>query len=554
MRNDAASFAIRLPREPTTLTRRIAEVVGRRLAELGGAHTAAGEPDVTVRFDLRQGIGPEGFQISDAGDGSILITGNDERGLLYGAGRFLHGCRRTERGFAPGPWRGTSVPGKPVRGIYLATHFHNFYHEAPTDDVLRYIEDLALWGFNLVLVWFGMEEYTGMDDPGARAMIGRLRMLLRIVKDLGLDVCLGCIGNDGWKNPPVSIKADKMLPGHAGYHTRRDDHIYNLGNEVCPSKPGVPEMEVRFCREKLAAFADIGVDYWIVWPYDNGGCTCAECSPWGINGYLRMAELLARTYRQEFPRGKVILSTWYFDRWADGEWAGITERFNRQKPDWVDYIMADDYGGVYPPYPLAHGSPGGFPMLSFPEISMHLHQPWGGFGAIPLPGYLQSLWDNTRGVLSGGVPYSEGIFEDMNKAICAQLFWEPERPAMETVKEYIGFFFSPAVVDEVTRAVQIMERNLERKREVKDGIVRFVMKSTEEAEEALRLIEAAEMRLAPPVRTSWRWRLVRVRALVDAELARNDFRVSETCAAAFRELTDMYHAEHARDVVKPPSA
>ena len=343
-----------------------------------------------------------------------------------------------------------------------------------------------------------------------------------------------------------------MLPGHAGYHTRRGDHIYNLGNELCPSKPGVPEMEIGFVREKLAAFADIGVDYWFITPYDNGGCTCAQCAPWGINGYLRMAEPLARAYRREFPDGKVILSTWYFDRWADGEWAGITERFNRQKPDWVDYVLADDYGGVYPPYPLAHGSPGGFPMISFPEISMHLHEPWGGFGANPLPGYLQSLWDASRRVLSGGLPYSEGIFEDMNKAICAQLFWEPERPAMETVKEYIGFYFSPEVVEGVVRAVGIMERNLERKREEKDGVVRWVMKNTEGTEEALRLIEEAEKALTPRVRRSWRWRLLAVRALVDSELARNDFRVSTACDAAFRELTDLYHAQHARVMLAPP--
>jgi hypothetical protein len=265
-----------------------------------------------------------------------------------------------------------------------------------------------------------------------------------------------------------------------------------------------------------------------------------------------MAELLARTYRKEFPGGKVILSTWYFDRWADGEWAGITERFNRQKPDWVDYIMADDYGGVYPPYPLAHGSPGGLPMISFPEISMYQHRPWGGFGANPLPRYLQSLWDVSRRILSGGIPYSEGIFEDMNKAICSQLFWEPERPAIETEKEYIAFYFSPAVVDGVVRAVEIMERNLERKREEKDGVVRWVMKNTEGTEEALRLIGEAEKALTPRVRRSWRWRLLAVRALVDSELARNDFRVSTACDAAFRELTDLYHAQHARAMLAPP--
>ena len=54
--------------------------------------------------------------------------------------------------------------------------------------------------------------------------------------------------------------------------------IYNLGNELCPSKPGVPEMELGYCQEKFEAFKEIGVDYWFIWPYDNGGCTCAKCA------------------------------------------------------------------------------------------------------------------------------------------------------------------------------------------------------------------------------------------------------------------------------------
>jgi len=40
-----------------------------------------------------------------------------------------------------------------------------------------------------------------------------------------------------------------------------------------------------------------------------------------------MAELEARAYRRAFPKGKVILSLWYFDKWIDGEWAGITDKF-----------------------------------------------------------------------------------------------------------------------------------------------------------------------------------------------------------------------------------
>ena len=237
-------------------------------------------------------------------------------------------------------------------------------------------------------------------------MLARLRTLLKLAKDLGLDVSLGCVANEGYKNSPQELRAT-MIGG-------------DLGTELCPSKPGVLELEVKYCQEKFDAFKDIGLDYWFIAPYDNGGCGCSKCAPWGINGYLRMAEPEARAYRRAFPKGKVVLSTWDFDLlFGRGEWAGLAEKFNKQKPDWVDYIMADEgIAPVYPRYPLEKGVPGGFPLLNFPEISMWNQGPWGGYGANPFPNRLQQRWNEIKGKLSGGFPYSEGIYEDLNEVIC----------------------------------------------------------------------------------------------------------------------------------------
>ena len=325
-----------------------------------------GEAPLAVELAIEPGIGAEGYKIADGANGTVRIIGNDDRGLLYGVGKFLHTSAYGSQGFTPGSWRGVSVPKMPVRGIYLATHFHNYYQVAPIEEVTRYVEDLSLWGVNSFLVWFGMEEFNGIDDPKAQAMLERLRALLKIVKDLGLNASLGCVCNDGYKNSPANLRADDSTVGHAGYHTRMGNRIYNLGTELCPSKPGVPELELRFCQEKFEAFKSIGLDYWFISPYDNGGCTCPKCAPWGANGYLRMAEPLARAYRRAFPKGKVILATWYFDRWADGEWAGITAKFNRQKPDWVDYIMADNFE-EYPRYPVGQRCAGRLAALEFPR-------------------------------------------------------------------------------------------------------------------------------------------------------------------------------------------
>jgi hypothetical protein len=62
---------------------------------------------------------------------------------------------------------------------------------------------------------------------------------------------------------------------------------------------------------------------------------------------------------------------------------------------------------------LDEGVPGGLPLLNFPDISMCGQEPWGEYGANPLPEHLQKRWDGTKHKLSGGCPYSEGIYEDL---------------------------------------------------------------------------------------------------------------------------------------------
>jgi hypothetical protein len=535
------SLRLVLPPRPDPAVENVGRVFARQVQSRCDARVLAqGEAPLTVELAIEPGLGTEGFRIIDSAPATLRISGNDDRGLLYGVGKFLHTSTYGKEGFTPGSWRGVSVPKMPVRGIYLATHFHNYYQVAPIEEVTRYVEDLSLWGVNSFLVWFGMEEFNGISDPKAQGMLERLRALLKIVKDLGLDASLGCICNDGYKNSPASLRADDSTVGHAGYHTRMGNRIFNLGNELCPSRPGVPEMELGFCQEKFEAFRSVGLDYWFITPYDNGGCTCAKCAPWGVNGYLRMAEPLARAYRRAFPKGRVVLGTWYFDRWADGEWAGITARFNAQKPDWVDYIMADNFE-EYPRYPLDHGAPGGFPLLNFPDISMWGQDPWGGYGANPHPSRLQGRWNMTRDKLSGGFPYSEGIYEDLNKVICTRLYWDPDRPALETVKDYAAFEFSPAVVNEVTSVAAIFEENHRRDR------------IGERAVEASQLLDRAEAKLTPQAQRCWRWRLFRIRAAIDQELFRNSLGQGrdEVFQQACDELTEISHAENVAGMMRP---
>lgn len=522
------SIRLVLPTQPDPVVQKIAGVFARQVQSRCNATVITeGTAPLTVELVIESGISNEGYQITDDSS-TIRIRGNDNRGLLYGVGKFLHTSIYTSAGFNAGAWRGVSVPKMPYRGMYFATHFQNYYQVAPIEEVRQYVEDVSLWGTNNFLVWFGMEEFNGINDPKAQAMLDRLRALLKTAKDLGLDVGIGGVGNDGYRNSPSELRAT-MVP-------------FCQGVELCPNKPGVLELELQFCQEKFDAFKSIGLDYWFVVPYDNGGCGCEKCVPWGINGFLKVAEPEARAFRRAYPNGKVVMSTWYFDhpQLFSGEWEGLTAKFKAQKPDWLDYIMADNFK-EYPRYPLDHGVPGGLPLVNFPDISMWGQNPWGGYGTNPMPARLQQRWDETQKHLSGGIPYSEGIYEDLNKVICTQFYWEPDRSAMETVKEYAAFEFSPEVADDVASVVQIFEKNHER-----DQI-------GECAVTAYQLMEKAEAKLTPQARSAWRWRLIRIRAAIDEEIYRNSLGQGrdKVFRQACEELTKISHAETVWSVLRP---
>ena len=161
------SVRVMMPDEPGAITRRAVEILSRQIGQRCGAKVvSSGEAAGLVEVGIEAGIGTEGYRIVDGPGGAVRIVGNDERGLLYGVGRFLRSSRYDRGGFTPGAWRGTSVPRCPMRGIYLATHFNNYYEAASPEELERYVEDLSLWGFNLLMLAYPHWQYAGYNDAG----------------------------------------------------------------------------------------------------------------------------------------------------------------------------------------------------------------------------------------------------------------------------------------------------------------------------------------------------------------------------------------------------
>ncbi|MCC6587802.1 MAG: hypothetical protein IT168_13995 [Bryobacterales bacterium] len=523
-----------LPKQHGPMLEKAAAIFMRRVNERCGA--AGGKP-VTVELRVSPGIGMEAYSIANAGRGAIRVTGNGDSGVLYGLGKLFRSSTCDDGRFVPGTWRGSSKPVGSLRGIYLASHFGNYYEAASSEELERYVEDLALWGVNAVGFAFPTWQYTGFDDPAARANLVRIRAMMKAAKRAGMQVGAMVAPNQVFKTAPKELLA-KPYPDDL--HRRG-----NLGFNMCPSLPKGREYLLNMWRGILDEYRETGIDFAVYWPYDEGGCGCEQCWPWGSRGYAQLSRDFTRVARERNPNTKIVLSTWMYDTPPAGEWDGLSKLLNEDK-SWLDYIMADAHED-FPRYPLDQGVPGGLPLVNFPEISMWGMSPWGGYGANPLPRHSQYLWNQVSHKVTGGLPYSEGIYEDLNKIIYSQFYWDPKRPADETVREYIASEFSPKVVSEVVTAFDIMETNHRRNR-------RGPEKPLQRTAEALELMRNADAKLSPQARQSWRWRIFYLRALIDNELSKTGGKPKgPVLQEAFAELVKIYHAEHVHtNKVAPP--
>ncbi|MCC6797183.1 MAG: hypothetical protein IT366_18850 [Candidatus Hydrogenedentes bacterium] len=535
------ALRVRIDAPNEKLVARTFSILKDRVEYRCGAPVIAVQSRADLILALDDQLPEESFRFDEVGR-ALRVSAGSPRGLLYGVGKLLRTSSYEEGPLGLSAWRGTSTPRGTVRGMYFASHFHNWYHQASPAEIARYMEDLALWGANAVMVIFPMINLQSWDDPQAGPAMDLVRQYARTARELGLQFATG-LNNAFFIGAPKEFRATPL-----------PDPLKRRGNSGHPICPSIPEghayiMEnTRLLYEKLS---DVGLDILVLWPYDEGGCACANCAPWGSNGYLRISRDQVELGRKYFPKMKSVLSTWMYDTPEEGEWQGLRD-YMPQDGAWIDYILADAHED-FPRYPLDSGVPGKRPLLNFPEISMWGNWPWGGSGANVLPDRFQRLWDQVKPVVEGGFPYSEGIYEDMHKAIVLQFYWDRDRAALDTLKEYIAYEFGitePELVDATLAVIVMLEEassNNYQKKPVDAG----------QAQRAAELAESINAKVPAWARNSWRWEILYLRTIIDRERFAGAGLDSPAAEAAMLRLVELYHCELETDDpyhhrVRPP--
>lgn len=488
---------------------------------------------MSIELSVDEQLGEaESYQICEEKEG-FQITGADEAGLYYGIGKFLHSARWSEKEIFPKATQKVMTPACGFRAVYFAIHFYNWYQNASTEELEQYMEELLLYGYNSVVCIIPIVNLNSFEEQLFYDSVDKTRKIFGLAKKLGMKVGI-IIGSQGLKTTPKEVEGDYSydLTGTIrGWH----------GKNVCPAKPGAMEYLKSIWNMKFKQYTDIGLDYLISWPYDEGGCGCSECRPWGAKGYCDIVDALYKEAVKYYPDIKYIVSTWLFDTPEDeGEYEGFYKRL-KENLAYVDCLMVDAHDD-FPRYPLEHELVK--PIVNFPEISMWVLFPWGGRGANPLPKRFQAIWDSTKHIISGGMPYSEGMYEDISKVQCAGYYWEPEKNYRDILKEYISYEYSEAVCEEALELMELIEENHVRLSELKEP-------NYESAYKAEKLAISVDGQLDARAKKSWRWRILYIRAKLDRilfETYRNNYSgdkeaLKQVCRTSSEFLADNKEAQ-----------
>ena len=166
---------------------------------------------MVINLKVKEDLGPkESFLIEKEND-TWNIVGADEAGLYYGIGKFLHTAKWTEATFEPKQTSEVSAPAHDFRAVYTSVHFHNWYHEAPTEELERYLEDLLLWGHNTIISIVPLVCFNSCDEPAFFEAVEKNRAIFKMAKNLGMKVGIIINPNQGLKTTPREFAADPAM-------------------------------------------------------------------------------------------------------------------------------------------------------------------------------------------------------------------------------------------------------------------------------------------------------------------------------------------------------
>jgi hypothetical protein len=413
----------------------------------------------------------EGYRVGTEPDRqSVVVAGNDPRGVLFGVGRLLRTLRITRgRVLLPREFRVTTAPSVALRGHQLGYRPKtNSYDAWDLDQWERYIGELAVFGTNAIELIPPRSDDDADSPHFPRPPMEMMVGMSRLADELGLDVWIWYPAMDRDYADPATVAFALGEWGEVFRKLPRIDVVFVPGGDPGHTRP-------RVLMDLLA----------------------------------RQAESLRRYH----PEAQMWVSPQSFN----SEWLDEFLTILRDEPAWLG-------GVVFGPQvrislaELRKAVPARYPIRGYPDIThsiqcQHPVPDWDLAYALtegrevinPRPLGQAAIFRAYREHTVGFLTYSEGCNDDVNKFIWSGLGWDPETPVVEVLREYARCFIGDRYTEGFAQGLLALERNWQ-----------GPLLTNAAVETTLRQFQDLERAAGPAELQNWRFQQALYRAYYDA--------------------------------------
>jgi hypothetical protein len=321
-----------------------------------------------------------------------------------------------------------------ARELYAPGHFGNSYEVLGESEMRGVLAEAAFWGFNRYGDWFDMDDCRDPMAGGHTYGLGdalwdRKRLNFAAAQSLGL--------LDDFTLTPNHVYLDQCLPDLLA---TKQERVF--GQLICPSNPKARALILHDYESLFADLAKVGVrlKYLNACPYDFGGCRCKQCDPW-ILTFAKLAREIYAIAQRHHPGVKMDMVGWW---WTPEEHRQFADWVDQQAPGWVEHMF------LHIPYGTTRVAevplPKGCQRCAFVHIGYadqaNPRDIYGHLGPVIAAERLQKTVAELKAQgVTGVMAYSEGVSDDVNKAILAGLTSGRYNSSDEVLVAYVRRYF-----------------------------------------------------------------------------------------------------------------
>ena len=416
----------------------------------------------------------EGYRLlvrTGEGRATVLVSGNDSRGVLFGVGRLLRELRMTRDSVQLDDATDiTTSPKYRLRGHQLGYRPKcNSYDAWDLPVWEQYYRDLAVFGCNSIELIPPRSDDAPDSPHFPRPPMEMMVGMSRLADEYGLDVWVWYPAMDADYSNPATVQA--ALKEWQGVFEKlpRIDAVFVPGGDPGHTRPKY---------------------------------------------LLDLLEKQTASLHRFHPQAQMWVSPQSFNQeWLD-EFVGL---LRQDHPTWLSGVVFGPQIRVSLPR-LRQLVPAQYPIRHYPDIT-HSRQcqypvpDWDVAYALtearecinPRPEDEAAIFRKLQPDTIGFITYSEGCNDDVNKFVWSALGWDPEMPVADALRQYSRYFIGDAFAENFSRGLVSLERNW-----------RGSLATNENVEVTLGLFQDLEREASPFQLRNWRFQQALFRAYYDA--------------------------------------